>query len=105
MRVTASLHTGLDTSPRRRNPEDSGRQDPPRPASLPAVIPSADRAVRDSAPSRVRPPSPLLAQLVAGSENLPVARMRRRADPGTTAELYRSVAAGGPLRPRTTRIF
>jgi hypothetical protein len=43
-----------------------------------------------------RPLSALIAQLVAGAENLPTARLRRRADPAESAGLYRAVARLAP---------
>jgi hypothetical protein len=43
-----------------------------------------------------------LAQLVAAAEDLPATRMRRRADPGQSTELYRAVSGLGPAAVRHT---
>jgi hypothetical protein len=101
MRISASLGTGID--PARREPTfvPESAVAPAR-TTLPAVVPAADRN-DDCAPSKQgRPVTALLAQLVAAAEDLPATRMRRRADPGQSTELYRAVSGLGPAAVRHT---
>jgi hypothetical protein len=95
MRISPNLGTGID--PARRKPASVPEQAvAPARTTLPAVVPGADRN-DDWAPSKQgRPVTALLAQLVAGAEDLPATRMRRRADPGPSTELYRAVSGLGP---------
>jgi hypothetical protein len=101
LRISASLGTGID--PARREPTFVPEKAVgPARTTLPAVVPAAGRN-DDCAPSKQgRPVTALLAQLVAGAEDLPVTRLRRRADPGRSTELYRAVSSLGPAAVRHT---
>ncbi len=95
MRITGSLGSGLD--PRRHDGKADAREQPGQ--TLPAVVRPAHRVEKRIAP-RVRPAATLVAQLVAGVEDVPEMRLRRRADPGVGAERYRAMAELGPQAPR-----
>jgi hypothetical protein len=102
MRIAASHGNSLDRG--RGDADPLPQRDDPQRTSLPAIIPSTGGV--NAAATPARPPAALLAQLVAAVENLPVARARRRADPQTSADLYRSVANLKPApRSRTSRVF
>lgn len=91
MRIAASLGAGLgfyrqDTG----SGETRQAADAAKPA-LPAVPTPHDCRTVTSA-YRVRPAATLVAQLVAGADNLPAARARRRADPQSAAKLYQAMS-------------
>lgn len=103
MRISASVGSGFDRP--RHDVDQSVDSEEARRTSLPALIPEANRSAAASA-AIVRPAATLLAQLVAGAENLPTSRVRRRADPQTGADTYRANAELAPLhRRRAVRIF
>jgi hypothetical protein len=98
MRISGSSPSGADW-PRRESAVPARAA-----AQLPALVPIANR---DSTSAQwtpaARPLSALVAQLVAGAENLPVARARRRADPAESAAIYRAVASLAPEAATTPR--
>ncbi|MEX2129133.1 MAG: hypothetical protein WD871_12955 [Xanthobacteraceae bacterium] len=98
MRISASFGTGVDPTRRDTVLVPKKAEEPLR-ASLPAVVPAPDRPSDIAAPKHVRPVAALLAQLVAGAEDLPATRIRRRADPGQSAQLYRAIDRLGPAAP------
>jgi hypothetical protein len=103
MRIAASPGNGLDRG--RRDADPLPRRDDPQRTLLPAIVPSTPRESAAAMPG-TRPSAALLAQLVATVENLPAARARRRADPQTSADAYRSVANLAPSpRKRASRTF
>jgi hypothetical protein len=97
MRISASVGSGCDRPrPDINQPVDSEET---RRTSLPALVPEATRSA--AAPAVIiRPVATLLAQLVAGAENLPASRVRRRADPQTGADTYRATAELAPSHQR-----
>ena len=97
MQIAASQSTGLELG-RRRNALVPKAADESLHAALPAVVPGQ---ARDSAPlaTRNRPVTALLAQLIAGAEDMPASRARRRADPGASVDAYRAVSGLGPALP------
>jgi hypothetical protein len=96
MRIAASEHTGLAFG-RRQNaliaPETAAA---PVRSGLPAVVRHRASESRALAP-RHRPVSALIAQLIAGAEDLPSSRVRRRADPGVGMDAYQAAARLGPV--------
>jgi hypothetical protein len=104
MRIAASQSTGLDPG-RRHNAllAPKPADELPR-AALPAVLPGQ---ARNNAPaaSRNRPVPALLAQLIAGAEDMPNSRVRRRADPGASVDAYRAVSGLGPALPQAKSRF
>jgi hypothetical protein len=97
MRISESTENGVDFL---RCGSDSAPTDI-APVRLPALV---KFAIRDSdPPPRTRPLCALIAQLVAGAENLPSARLRRRADPAESAGHYRAIARLAPEAPTTPR--
>lgn len=104
MRISASTGTGLGLGPRNAEAGARGNAGEPVRAGLPALVPQEGQ-FRDSDPDRrVRAVATLLAQLVAGAEDLPATRVKRRADPQSGAECYRAMASLGtgkaPVRIR-----
>ena len=98
MQVHASPNAGLDLRRRQNAPSAPRAAGQALPPGLPAVIPADNRP--SLAPARSnRPVSALIAQLIAGAEDMPLARARRRADPAIGAESYRAVAGLGPALP------
>lgn len=101
MQIATSQSAGLDLG-RRHNallaPKPAVE---PLHAALPAVVPGPMPA-RNSPPMAIRnrPVTALLAQLIAGAEDMPASRARRRADPNAGVEAYRAVASLGPARPQ-----
>ncbi len=93
MRITTSLGTGLD--PRRRQ-DANGRERSAE--TLPAVVQPV-RSTEKRLATSTRPAATLVAQLVAGVEDVPEMRLRRRADPDLGAARYRAVAKLGPAGP------
>jgi hypothetical protein len=72
---------------------------------LPAVIPVARTDNAAPPQCRTRPVATLLAQLVAGAQDLPATRARRRADAAEGALLYRTgTLLQAPGRRGLTRI-
>jgi hypothetical protein len=96
MRIVASEHTGLAFE-RRQNtlvaPETAAE---PVRAGLPAIVPNRPPESRAPSP-RHRAVSALIAQLIAGAEDLPSSRVRRRADPGVGMDAYQAAARLGPV--------
>jgi len=104
MRISASTGAGLGLGPRNAAAGSGSNAIEPVRRALPALVPQPDR-FRDSDPDRrVRAVATLLAQLVAGAEDLPATRAKRRADPESGAECYRAIARLGtgkaPVRIR-----
>ena len=106
MRISASTGTGLGLGPRNAAAEPRGNAGEPLRAALPALVPQEGR-FRDSDPDRrVRAVATLLAQLVAGAEDLPATRVKRRADPESGAECYRAIARLGAAKaPAKVRVI
>jgi hypothetical protein len=103
MRISASVGSGCDRP--RPDINQSVDSQAARGASLPALVPKATRSATAHAVI-VRPVATLLAQLVAGAENLPASRVRRRTDPQTGADTYRATAElAPPHQRRAVRIF
>lgn len=98
MRITAS--NGASTGLSREKPSRTAYGAPEQPrASLPAVIP-ANRVERAETPHpNARPSAALLAQILAGAEDMPSARSRRRIDPAAGTGIYRSIADLGAHAP------
>ena len=105
MRISTSASSGFQ--PPRREPCDSARAcAAPVRALLPAIVPPAEHAAPADAPQRTRPAAALLAQLVAANEDLPVSRVRRRADPAAGVRIYRTIADLAPKSAQpASRIF
>jgi hypothetical protein len=103
MRISASLGSALDRAGRGSDPAIT--PDETARVSLPVLVPESARAEL-AATRNIRPAATLLAQLVAGAENLPTSRARRRADPQSSAGAYRTIADLGPS-PRwpASRVF
>jgi hypothetical protein len=100
MRIIARRSSDLDLGRHRYahpapKPEETVR------AGLPALVPGAERS-NTLATAKNRPVTALIAQLVAGAEDLPASRARRRAEPSIGADAYRMVAGLGPALPRAT---
>ncbi|MCC6949540.1 MAG: hypothetical protein IT539_17425 [Bradyrhizobiaceae bacterium] len=92
MRISASLSTGVGLHRRDTAAGEAHEAANAAKPSLPAVVPVPHDRRATASVHRVRPAAALIAQLVAGAENLPVARTRRRADPQSTAKLYRTMS-------------
>jgi hypothetical protein len=91
VRIAGSVGSGFD--PRRRDEKPDAREEPRQ--TLPVPV----RPVRDSGPRiapNVRPAATVVAQLVAGIEDVPEMRARRRADPGLGTSSYRTIATLAP---------
>jgi len=102
MRISASIGGGFERP--RHDIDRSVDSEETRRTSLPALVPGANRSAAAST-ATVRPAATLLAQLVAGAENLPISRIRRRADPQAGADTYRATAERAPHQRRAVRIF
>lgn len=99
MRITAQITAGPGPA-RHHGPPAAARENAgaaPR-AALPAVI-AEPRRDNPAAPRPTRPVTALLAQILAGAEDMPASRARRRADPAAGADAYRTMAGLGPDRP------
>jgi len=103
MRISSSTSTGLSLHPRDTGAGARREAEPPIRAALPALIvqPGLQHGTDHSA--RVRAQAQFLAQLVAGIEDMPATRLRRRADPETVIDCYRAVA-GLAAQPPHARI-
>jgi len=103
MQIAASQSTGLDLG-RRHNALLAPKADELLRTALPTIVPGQ---VRNSAPvaPRNRPVTALLAQLIAGAEDMPNSRVRRRADPGASVDAYRAVSGLGPALPQAKSRF
>jgi hypothetical protein len=66
---------------------------------LPTVVVRHDDTANAERGTRLRGHAQFLAQLVAGIEDMPATRVRRRADPETAIASYRSTAALAPEPP------
>jgi hypothetical protein len=98
MRIVASQSAGLGLERRQDAPVAAQNAAEPVRTALPAIIPNHAPESRALA-SRHRPLSALLAQLIAAAEDLPAARVRRRADPGAGMDAYQAAARLGPAKP------
>jgi hypothetical protein len=98
MRIVASQNTDLGFERRQNAPVAAQNAAEPVHTALPAIIPNHAPESRALA-ARHRPLSALLAQLIAVAENLPAARVRRRADPGAGMDAYQAAARLGPAKP------
>jgi hypothetical protein len=99
MRIVASQNTGLRFERRQNAPVAAQNAAEPVRTALPAIIPNHVAEGRALA-ARNRPLSALLAQLIAVAEDLPAARVRRRADPGAGMDAYQAAARLGPAKPK-----
>lgn len=99
MQIAASQSTGLDLGRRHNALLAPKPADELLRAALPAVVPGQ---ARNNAPvaTRNRPVPAFLAQLIAGAEDMPNSRVRRRADPGASVDAYRAVSGLGPALPQ-----
>jgi hypothetical protein len=91
VRIAGSLGSSLD--PQRRDEKSDARQRPAE--TLPVAVRPAPESDRRIAPS-AKPAATVVAQLVAGIEDVPEMRARRRAEPGLGASRYRTMAGLGP---------
>jgi hypothetical protein len=97
MRISASTSNCLNLHPRNAGAGARDKSETPIRAALPAVITPPDRPQEPDHGMRHRVNAPFLAQLVAGIEDMPTTRVRRRADAAIANECYRGIAglAGG----------
>ena len=104
MQIAASQNTNLDLGRRHNALLAPKPADELLRAALPAVVPGQ---ACNSAPvaTRNRPVAALLAQLIAGAEDMPSSRVRRRADPGAGVDAYRAVSGLGSVLPQTKSRF
>lgn len=101
MRVAASGPAGTGLNYGERERADGRPVEAPR-AQLPAVVRPREECKPET--RAARPVAALVAQLVAGMHDAPALRARRRTDPATGTEAYRTVAAfGPPAAPRFGR--
>ena len=91
MRVTANSGTALNTALFARRPVYKKTDEPPAASTSLIVRPVAAVSAPATAMS-ARPLAAFLAQLIAKAQDLPVSRVRRRADPAEGASVYRAVA-------------
>jgi hypothetical protein len=96
MRITANQLFSSLPAPRDGTSGQRPAAVEPARVSLPAVIQPLPRATAEAPPPRSRPSAPLIAQLIANSENLPSARSRRREDPAVGSGIYRTMASAAP---------
>lgn len=98
MKIAASPRASAGLT--RHKPSHTGYEAPEQPrVFLPAVIPT-NRPEHTSRPSlNTRPTAALLAQILAGTEDLPGARAKRRIDPAEGLQIYRSIAGLGMAAP------
>ncbi len=102
MRIAATSGSTIDSNRRNHSAIATAGIEPAPPASACALVPVRTGVHASERPASGRPSAALLAQLVAGAQNLPTSRARRRADPGDGARLYRAVAdLNAAARPRT----
>jgi len=101
MRIAASTSTGLNLHPRGAGADARDTTEPPVRTTLPAVIARPDNSLDTDRSASSRSNASFLAQLVAGAEDLPTSRVRRRADPATAIGCYLEIAGltGGHSRP------
>jgi hypothetical protein len=104
MQIAASQSTGLDPGRRHNALLAPKAADESLRAALPAVLPGHAR-ISTPVPPRNRPLTALLAQLIAGAQDMPNSRVRRRADPGTSVDAYRVVSRLGPALPQARSRF
>jgi hypothetical protein len=95
MQLVASQSAGLGFERRHTALVATESAAEPVRTALPAIIPT--RAPESRTPTtRNRTLSALIAQLIAGAEDMPSSRVRRRADPGAGMNAYQAVARLGP---------
>jgi len=105
MRITATSGPVIDSNRRDQSAPTTTRTESAAPVSTSALVPVRTGVRTTERLASGRPVAALLAQLVAGTQNLPVSRARRRADPGDGARLYRAVAGlDAAAQPRTLHI-
>jgi len=105
MRITATSGPVIDSNRRNQSAPATTRTESAAPVSANALVPVRTGVRATDQLASGRPAAALLAQLVAGAQNLPVSRARRRTDPGDGARLYRAVAELDlESRPRTLHV-
>jgi hypothetical protein len=105
MRIAATFGPVIDSNRRNHSAPATTNTEPARPAPVCALVPVRTGTHATGQTASGRPAAALLAQLVAGAQNLPASRARRRADPGDGARLYRAVAdLDAASQPRTLRL-
>lgn len=93
------------TREKRPQAEQSAAASPVR-AGLPAVIEPRREARSDTPSVTCRPVAALIAQIVAGQEDILGTRARRRIDPVEGSNAYRSVAdLGADAQPERGRVL
>jgi hypothetical protein len=105
MQLVASQSAGLGFERRHTALVATESAAEPVRTALPAIIPT--RAPESRTPTtRNRPLSALIAQLIAGAEDMPSSRIRRRADPAAGMDAYQTAARLGraPLPARSRLI-
>jgi hypothetical protein len=93
MRISASTSSGFNLHPRDTGAGAREHAEQPVRAALPAVVVEQGNFQSAEHGTRARTHAQFLAQLVAGIEDMPTTRIRRRADPETAIASYRSTAA------------
>lgn len=103
MKIAAS--SGASTGLSRQKPSRTAYEAPERPrSSLPAVIPATRTERADTPSPRFRPSAALLVQILAGAEDMPAVRAKRRIDPVEGSGIYRSIAELAPATSRRDRV-